>query len=125
MAIFKNKLEKILYNDKYNSYYKGQINGNIIHSIYDVPGEVYKTRYLGKDDSVAGPITLWLLATKNEAPNMKPYVEVRLAVLSGDESCWHTYKEHLIRVYTAKELTEYLDNYIKNYKNRRKVTKFK
>ena len=105
--LFKNRLEKLLYNDEHNTYWKGKIYNETVQSMYDLPGKLYKTRFICNDTMISGPVTCWLIANLVEEPGINPYVEIRKAWLSGDESHWFCNQRPIQRLYSAKEVDIY------------------
>ena len=121
--LFKNRLEKLMFNNKYNIKHKGDKSGGRIYCIYNVPGEFYKTVYVAKGQSVMREYTAWLLVTKFETASMPPFVEVREAFLTGDESLWWCHETPIGRFFNSNELDVAIQQYKASRTN--KIQRFK
>ena len=123
--MFGNRLEKLLYNNDYNYRHKGECTGEHVYSIFDIPGKLYKTAYLGQEDVGNGIRTHWIVATKIEGVGIVPYVEIRRAVLARDESYYFICKEALGVFYSSDDVSRFIKIYKNRYKEANKIIKFR
>lgn len=120
MHFCKNRFELLVFDERYNRRNIGSSSQYGYKCIYDMPGEFYKSTFVKKSHCQTGECTIWLLATKIEGPGIAPYVEIREAKLSGDESWWYANTQPIAVCYSPEEV----NTFFKNYKQQFKVQRF-